>query len=72
MLKGVTTMKRERIPIPRPRSAFFLVQCTECGNETIIFSHTTSDIRCKTCGTLLAGKTGGKANIYGKIIRRVD
>ena len=64
-------MKLSRL-IPKPRSAYLLVKCESCGNEQVIYSHTTSDIRCNVCGNLLAERTGGKAKIHGKVIRRVD
>ncbi|MCD6510967.1 MAG: 30S ribosomal protein S27e [Thaumarchaeota archaeon] len=63
---------RYRNLIPKPRSAFLLVKCKSCGNEQIVYSHTTIDIRCNVCGNLLAEHTGGKAKIYGKIVRRLD
>ncbi|MCS7116653.1 MAG: 30S ribosomal protein S27e [Nitrososphaerota archaeon] len=65
-------MRRERILIPRPRSSFILVQCNNCGNEQVVFSATTHDIKCRVCGNLLAEKTGGKAKIIGTQIRRLD
>lgn len=63
---------RYRRLVPKPRSAFLLVKCESCGNEQIIYSHTTVDVRCNVCGDLLAERTGGKAKMHGKIIRRVD
>lgn len=65
-------MKRERIPIPKPKSSFLLVQCTNCGNEQIIFSHSTTNIHCRVCGSLLCERTGGKARILGIQLRRLD
>ena len=65
-------VKKERILLPKPKSGFLLVQCNKCGNEQIIFSSTTLDIKCKNCETILAEKTGGKANINGTVLRRVD
>lgn len=65
-------MKRERIPIPRPRSAFLLVKCTKCGNEQVVFSSATIDIQCGSCGSPLTERTGGRAKILGPIIKRVD
>ncbi len=65
-------MKREHILIPIPRSMFLLVQCTKCNAERVIYSHTTTDIKCGNCGRLLAKSTGGKALIHGKVITRLD
>ena len=65
------SMRRERIPIPKPRSAFLLVQCTNCGNEQPVFSATTKDMKCKVCQNPIAEKTGGKARILGAVLRRL-
>jgi len=48
------------------------VQCTNCQEKQVIFSHATSDINCKSCGNPIAKKTGGKATILGEIINTLD
>lgn len=58
--------------IMRPRSAFLLVRCPKCGAESVLFSHAKREIRCESCGELLAEPTGGKAIIYAKVIKRLD
>lgn len=58
--------------IMKPRSAFLLVKCPKCEAERVIFSHSKREIRCSNCGELLAEPTGGKAIIYGKIVKRLD
>ncbi|MEM3539283.1 MAG: 30S ribosomal protein S27e [Nitrososphaerales archaeon] len=65
-------MKKERILIPKPRSAFLLIKCSNCGNEQVVFSSTTININCKICNNLIAQRTGGKARIFGSVIRRLD
>ena len=65
-------MKRESIMIPKPRSAFLSVQCEKCGEKTIVFSHTTTNIICKSCGELLAEKSGSLAIIFGKTLSALD
>ena len=65
-------LRRERIPIPKPRSNFLLVQCGNCGNEQIVFSHTSTNIHCRVCQELLAERAGGKAKIRGIVLRRLD
>jgi len=65
-------MKRESIMIPKPKSAFLSVQCGKCGEKAVVFSHTTSDISCKSCGELLAEKSGSKAAILGKVLGALD
>ena len=65
-------MKRESIMIPKPRSSFLSVQCPKCGEKAIVFSHTTSDIACKSCGEKLAEKSGSKASILGTVLSALD
>ncbi|HEV8405780.1 MAG TPA: 30S ribosomal protein S27e [Nitrososphaera sp.] len=65
-------MKRQSIMIPKPRSAFLSVQCEKCGEKVIIFSHTTTNINCKSCGELLAERSGSLAKIIGKTLGALD
>jgi small subunit ribosomal protein S27e len=65
-------LKKDLIPIPKPRSTFVLVKCTKCDNEQIVYSMTNSDVFCKICETLIAEKSGGKSRIQGIIMRRLD
>jgi small subunit ribosomal protein S27e len=65
-------MKRELIPIPKPRSSFLLVKCPNCGEERVFFTHTTTPIKCRVCGALLAEPTGGRAVLHAPVIRRLD
>jgi small subunit ribosomal protein S27e len=44
------------------------VQCTNCREKRVVFTHTTSDISCASCGQPLAEKTGGKAKILGNVV----
>ncbi|MCL4344309.1 MAG: 30S ribosomal protein S27e [Nitrososphaerota archaeon] len=55
-----------------PSSAFYKVKCTKCGMESIIYSYSTTKVKCEGCGEILAAPTGGKAKIYGEIIKRLD
>lgn len=53
--------------IPKPRSSFLRVKCSECGNEQIIFSNIATVVKCNVCDSILAEPTGGKAYIHGEI-----
>jgi len=64
-------MRRESIMIPKPKSAFLSVQC-KCGEKAVVFSHTTTDISCKSCGELLVEKSGSKAKVFGKVLGALD
>ena len=65
-------MKRESIMVPKPRSNFLSVQCAKCGEKAVVFSHTTTDINCKSCGEPLAQKGGSNALILGKVVGALD
>lgn len=65
-------MKRESILVPKPRSKFLSVQCEKCNATTVIFSHTTSNIKCSGCGETLATSSGSKAMIAGKVTGTLD
>jgi small subunit ribosomal protein S27e len=65
-------MKRESIMIPKPRSAFLSMQCAKCGEKAVVFSHTTMDVSCKSCGEPLAIRSGSKAIIAGKVLGTLD
>ncbi len=58
--------------IPKPRSSFLSVQCEKCGEKAIVYSHTTTNVSCKSCGELLAEKSGSLAHIHGKVLGALD
>ena len=64
--------KKNSIMVPKPGSKFISVQCTQCGEKRIIFSHSTTDINCKSCGEALAKKTGSKASVLAKVVEEFD
>jgi small subunit ribosomal protein S27e len=57
---------------PVPRSKFFKVQCTECGNEQIVFSNVASVVKCTICGKDLALPTGGKTKIFSDSVKEIS
>lgn len=68
-------VKKERIFIPKPKSAFLSGTCVKCGTENAFFSNSTTDIKCKQCGEILAYKTGGRVQLtesIGEEIKRLD
>ena len=68
----MSIMRKNNVLIPKPRSNFVSVQCTQCGETRTIFTHTTTDILCKSCGQLIAKKGGSRANILGKVLNTFD
>jgi len=60
-------MKKEHILSPEPNSKFLKVNCKECEEENIVYSHASMPVTCKSCGNVIAKPTGSKAQIIGKI-----
>ncbi|MBN1389722.1 MAG: 30S ribosomal protein S27e [Candidatus Thermoplasmatota archaeon] len=55
-----------------PRSKFLKVKCGDCGNVQTIFDRTNTRISCKVCGATMAVPKGGKADIKGEVMGRLD
>jgi len=64
-------LKRKEMLTPVPRSKFFKVQCSECGNEQTIFSNVASVVKCSICGKELAYPTGGKSKILSDNVKEI-
>jgi small subunit ribosomal protein S27e len=64
--------KKEKILVPKPSSTFYVVECKNCKAQKVIFSASTETIKCPSCNEVLCVNTGGKANINGTIIKRLD
>ena len=61
-------MKKGQILIPKPSSKFQRIQCKECSEESVVYSHVATNVTCKSCGNLLAESTGSIAKINGKVL----
>ena len=64
-------MKREHNEIPKPSSAFNRVQCDECKETQVIYSHATTTVTCNSCGNEVATPTGSAATLKGKKLEPV-
>ena len=65
-------MKKDHVLIPEPNSKFQKIKCSECEEEQIVYSHTTTVIKCNSCGNPIAQPTGSKAILFGKISETID
>jgi len=65
-------MKKSKALIITPRSSYLLVKCRKCATERIVFSHSTTAIKCDGCGEELVVPSGGMASINADIIKRLD
>jgi len=65
-------MKKAHILIPEPSSKFQKIKCSECQEEQIVYSHTTTVIKCNSCGNPIAEPTGSKAKLNGKVSETIQ
>ena len=65
-------MKKSHISIPEPNSRFQKVKCAQCEEEQIIYSHTSTVIKCNSCGNIIAEPTGSIAKIFGKVSESIQ
>jgi len=61
-------MKKDHIEIPEPSSKFLKVNCDECGEPQVVYSHVSTIVACNSCGNTIAEPAGSKAKINGKIL----
>ena len=60
-------MKKDHIGIPKPSSKFQKINCNECGELQVVYSHASAQVACNSCGNSISEPTGSKARINGKI-----
>jgi small subunit ribosomal protein S27e len=60
-------MKKDHIEIPKPASKFQKVNCNECGELQVLYSHASTQVACNSCGNAISEPTGSKAQLNGKI-----
>ena len=60
-------MKKNHISIPKPSSKFQKIDCKECGETQVVYSHASTPVTCNSCGNIIASPTGAVAKIQGKI-----
>lgn len=54
--------------IPTPKSRFLKVKCLDCQSEQVIFGCAATEVKCNTCGKVLATPRSSKAKIKTQII----
>ena len=65
-------MKKAHIPIPEPASRFQKIKCSECEEEQVVYSHTSTVIKCNSCGNTIAEPTGSRAKLLGKVSETIQ
>ena len=65
-------MKKDHIEIPKPTSKFQKIDCRECGETQVVYSHASTPVTCNSCGNTIAEPTGSVAKISGKISGSVE
>ena len=46
-------MKKDHVLVPEPSSKFNKVKCHECESEQIVYSHSSTQVICNSCGKVL-------------------
>lgn len=64
------TYKKNRV-FRHSNGNFILVKCGSCGEQTICYSHSQSDMKCKGCAELILKSTGGAAELVNKARSKV-
>ncbi len=52
-------------------SSYLLIKC-KCENEQIVFGNSTQKVECMKCSEVLVQPTGGRAAIFGKIVKELS
>ena len=65
-------MKKAHIEVPKPSSRFQRVNCNECGEMQVVYSHASTPVTCNSCGNTIAEATGSKAKINGKVLGNAE
>jgi small subunit ribosomal protein S27e len=60
-------MKKDHVEIPSPNSKFLKINCKECGELQIVYSHASTQVTCNSCGNVIAKPRGSKAKFFGKL-----
>ena len=66
-------MKKDHVDIPTPSSRFYKVECKECNEQQVVYSHATTRVFCNQCGSPIATSSGSKAQFdKGSVQGAVD
>lgn len=67
------SLRKVLVP-PLPKSRFIRVRCNSCGNEQVVFSHPSMEIKCLVCGATLVKPSGGRGGrfIGGAVVKELD
>lgn len=49
-------------------SKFLRMRCNDCGNEQIVYSHSSTLVKCQVCSKTLVVPRGGKAEVKATIL----
>lgn len=64
------TYKKDRV-FRQSNGYFMIVKCADCEEQTICYSHSQTDMKCKGCSNLILRSTGGMAKLTNKARSKV-
>jgi len=62
-------MKKDHVDIPAPSSRFYNIECTDCNEQQVVYSHATTRVFCSQCGSPIASSSGSKARFVGGSVK---
>ncbi len=65
-------MKKDHVDIPTPSSRFYKIECDDCNEQQVVYSHATTRVFCNQCGSPIATSSGSKARLAGRVQGAVD
>jgi small subunit ribosomal protein S27e len=51
---------------------FYRVECSDCGNEQVVFGNVSTAVNCAVCGSTLARPSGGVSAFEGEVVETVE
>lgn len=65
-------MPQEAVPEETHPGRFARVECSDCGNEQVVFARAAMTITCQVCGTPMAEPTGGVVRYVGSLVEYIE
>ena len=65
-------MKKDHVLVPEPSSKFNKVKCHECESAQIFYSHSSTQVICKSRGNVLSQAAAPIAQINGKVLEAAE
>ncbi len=58
--------------VPKSKTRFLKVKCPGCGNEQIVFSAASSNVKCLVCNKELAKSSASGIKLKSKLVKELS